>query len=317
MLDGLRSRPRYVAHLGCLEGCLAYLGAEITPAWLYGGTGHAFIANVAEGLCPSGPTAWNTEMLFSLAPNLGYTCWGLSVWRGAAGATFPTRQREAWDLVRAAIDRGTPCYGWQFEAPEHYVITGYDSVGYYYSGDARPPRGPLPWQRLGTWDVDLLEVYAVKQCAPASEAHAVRGALRMALRHAAGPAEWIYPQYRSGPAAFERWADELAAGRARYDGHAFNAQVWHECRTMAVAFLAEARDRLPRRMAAAIGNASAAYAASRDRLAELLAFHPPRAPGREDWVEPLLSPAGADLMRSCAVSERDGLAGLEEILSEL
>jgi hypothetical protein len=56
-LENCRWVPRWVAHLGAVKGCLNYLGIEMSDAWLYGGTGHAFVLNVHEGLCPSGPTA--------------------------------------------------------------------------------------------------------------------------------------------------------------------------------------------------------------------------------------------------------------------
>lgn len=40
--------PRWVSHMGCLKGCLDYLGIGISEAWLYGGTGHAFVINLHE-----------------------------------------------------------------------------------------------------------------------------------------------------------------------------------------------------------------------------------------------------------------------------
>ncbi len=47
-LENLRWNPRMVSHLGCIKGCLDYLGMDITDAWLFGGTGHAFIINICE-----------------------------------------------------------------------------------------------------------------------------------------------------------------------------------------------------------------------------------------------------------------------------
>ena len=49
-LEDLRWNPRYVTHLGCIKGCLNYLGIEVSDAWLYGGTGHAFVINIADKL---------------------------------------------------------------------------------------------------------------------------------------------------------------------------------------------------------------------------------------------------------------------------
>ncbi len=57
-LKSLRWKPRWVSHLGCIKGCLDFSGIDISDAWLFGATGHAFIINMHEVVCPSGPTAW-------------------------------------------------------------------------------------------------------------------------------------------------------------------------------------------------------------------------------------------------------------------
>ena len=47
-LEHLRWKPHWVTHLGCIKGCLNYLGIEVSDAWLYGGTGHAFVINICD-----------------------------------------------------------------------------------------------------------------------------------------------------------------------------------------------------------------------------------------------------------------------------
>ena len=69
-LKGLTGFPRWVSHLSCIRSGTDYLGLDLDWAWLYGCTGHAFILNVEQTACPSGPTAWNTEILFHAAPHL-------------------------------------------------------------------------------------------------------------------------------------------------------------------------------------------------------------------------------------------------------
>jgi hypothetical protein len=69
-LENCQWRLKWVAYLGCIKGCLEYLGIDISDAWLYSGTGHAFAINLHEEVCPSGPTAWKTVKLFELGANL-------------------------------------------------------------------------------------------------------------------------------------------------------------------------------------------------------------------------------------------------------
>ena len=47
-LENLRWKPRNVTHLGCIKGCLDYLGMDVSEPWLYGATGHAFIINICK-----------------------------------------------------------------------------------------------------------------------------------------------------------------------------------------------------------------------------------------------------------------------------
>jgi len=75
-LENLRWKPMWVSHLGCISGCLQYLNLDVSDAWLFGATGHAFVINIHEVVCPSGPTAWRTEMLFKLGSNIGYAIEG-------------------------------------------------------------------------------------------------------------------------------------------------------------------------------------------------------------------------------------------------
>lgn len=46
-LTNFRWKPSNVTHLGCLKGCLNYLDLDITDAWLFGASGHAFILNIS------------------------------------------------------------------------------------------------------------------------------------------------------------------------------------------------------------------------------------------------------------------------------
>ncbi len=47
-LENLRWRPRYTSHLGCIKGCLNYLNLDVSDAWLFGATGHAFVINICK-----------------------------------------------------------------------------------------------------------------------------------------------------------------------------------------------------------------------------------------------------------------------------
>lgn len=242
-IENLRWKCRWVSHLGCIKGCLEYLNLDVSDAWLFGATGHAFIINIHELVCPSGPTAWHTEMLFKLGNNIGYSIDG--VWGPKSDSDFAENQKRAWNAARHAINEGLPCYGWELDVPEYYVVYGYDDIGYYFSGPGCDSgKGPKSWKELGDTKIGWLEMYWIKPGEATDDTTTVKEAFAFALKHAQSPEKWIYPKYKAGLAGFENWINALENGKADGFGTAYNAAVWTECREMAVKFLKEAKERI-------------------------------------------------------------------------
>jgi hypothetical protein len=173
----------FVSHLGCIKGCLEFLGIDVSPAWLTGATGHAFVINVHETACPSGPTAWNTEMLFTLGKNIGYNAGGYFCLKSSEG--FEEFQEKCWQMAQKSIDEGTPCYGWELAIPEYYVVNGYDKSGYFFSGPGADEGCPeaKPWRELGDSAIGVLEMFAVTAGEAADDLVTVKEALSFALDH--------------------------------------------------------------------------------------------------------------------------------------
>ena len=315
-LEGLGIAKVDTAHMGCIKGCMDFMGVEEPAHWIYGATAHAFVLNIRETVCVSGPYAWDKQMIMDLGRNLGHIArWIVVPKRETSDDVFAQRQREVWDLVRESIDRGDPCYGYEvyLPIPDYYVIPGYDDVGYYYDGCVTG--GPTPWDKLGTHDVMVLEVCLLEPCEPSPPDQTVREALAMSLRFNRDPGGMVFPTYASGQEAYELWAGELESGRALWDHHSWNAFLWRDCRRMAVEFLREAKERLPGRCDAAFDEAIAHYADVRDRLDAVVALHPERE--NADWSTPLQSQEAADLVRRAGEAESRGMAALDAIVASL
>jgi len=148
MLDSLKARPRWVTHMGCIGGCLDYLGMKVTDGWLYGATGYAFALNIHKQLCPSAPYTWEGDDQVRLGRNVGYT---QETVLNKSKDDFAQKQRLAWDMVRKALDEGSPCLAYDLEFGEWYVVHGYDQSGHYYRAiPSLETDGPLAWDKLGT-----------------------------------------------------------------------------------------------------------------------------------------------------------------------
>jgi hypothetical protein len=316
-LENFKWDPSWISNLGCAKGCLDYLGVDITKSWLFGGTGYAFIINIGTDVCPSGPTAWNTSMLFELSKNLGYVVEGVFGHKHDKKNDFAQVQQRAWQLVRDAIDQGLPCYGWELAIPEFYVIYGYDDVGYYYAGPgADDGAGPKPWQELGNTDIGIVEVYRVKPGQASDDKTTVRQALAFALEHAQNPSKWIMPDYTAGLAGFDAWIDAVETGAPPMLGMSFNAEAWRECRALGVAFLEEAKGRLGDGMGTHFDEAIDRYKAVANYL-ETVTGQYPFSPSEDAIGVDDRSRAAVKALKKAREAEAAGLQALEEIVSVL
>ena len=241
-LEGLKGSPKWVTHLGCVKGCLDYLGINVSDAWLFGATGHAFVINVHDVVCPSGPTAWKTEMLCVLGRNVGYTVEGIFGHKSASD--FTEKQKNAREMVKKAVDAGYPCYGWELGIPEFYIVFGYDDKGYYYRDFDNSCKGPKPWNELRNSGIGVLEMYCLMRSEPADDLKVITEVLQFALEIPTSPPKWIFPKYKAGVAGFDNWIRALENGEADGFGNAYNAAVWNECRGFAVEFLKKAKQSL-------------------------------------------------------------------------
>lgn len=316
-LDGLRWESCWMTEVGCLKGCLAHLGVEITWPHLYGLTAYAFVINMHESACPSGPTAWRSaDLVAALLPNLGAQA------EFALGGThmgnLAEAQANAWEMARRHLDAGLPVYGWELGVPEFYVIHGYDHVGYYYNGPGcEDGAGPKPWQELGATEIGVVCVAGLKPCPRATTKAAVIDALDVALRFAEPDNPWRLEGYQTGPAAFDVWANALASGIANEFGHRYCAAVWAECRHNAVRFLTELAEGLEGEIGEAAQEALAAYRRVNVLLGTVTQEHIFLPPGQIAMDQTLQSAESASMLRQAGEAEAEGVRALRKLVAAL
>jgi hypothetical protein len=254
-------------------------------------------------------------MLFRLGRNIGYDIEGVVGFK--LEDNFAQKKQAAWETVKRAIDDGLPCYGWELEAPEYYVVNGYDGLGYYYSGPlCDSSTGPKPWQSLAETGIGLLEMYVVRPGKPADDATTVRQALEFALEHATSASKWTRPRYRTGLAGFDNWIGALEAGTVHSHGQAYNAVCWCECRGFAAQFLKEASGRLDGKVGALLDEAAARYGDVHARLQQVCELFP-FPPQGEEVRDEARCRAAAEHLRVAREAEEVGLEALARIVSVL
>lgn len=122
ILSNLKMYPFNTTLMGMLKGVADFFGMAITDAWLFGGSGHAFLINIYEQLCPSGPYVWNYETFFKLVRNLGISIEDLGYF---SAESKPDERGKVEQLLKGSIDAGIPC---SLLNMENQLISGYDDT---------------------------------------------------------------------------------------------------------------------------------------------------------------------------------------------
>jgi len=102
-----------------LKGVCDYFAFPISDAGVFGKSGHTFLINVQQQLCPSGPYCLDWKWFITQIRHLGISMQS----RGFFSAASSVAERHAVEAtLRAHLDRGLPC---SLLNMENQLITGY------------------------------------------------------------------------------------------------------------------------------------------------------------------------------------------------
>ena len=231
----LAQPPCDTSLLGVALGAMAHYGLDATPHESFALSGHAFVINIHEELCPSSPYCWNFRPALALLGNLGLRVEEIGMLAPAASSAAQRAELEA--AVRTALAEGAVC---SLLCLDHQLILAQDGDGFttaqpWGSGVASTPARLT----FGTWreyragpPVVFYKLTASGASRPA-EAAALQAALDFALDVWRRPAAHAEERYGMGDAAYANWLDAIDAGRADEHGNWWNAVVWGECRERA------------------------------------------------------------------------------------
>lgn len=242
-LEGLRQPANSTSLMGVLIGVLRYYRTGVSDAAAYGGSGHAFLINIHDQLCPSGPYVWKHDWFLPLVRNLGLEMTDL----GFYGPNPAEGEREAVEAaLRGALDAGRPC---ALANMENQLIRGYDHEKFLVARpwDCAPDITPETLT-FGTWaefgSECHVNFYAFEKRERAAEGALVRAALRAAVELFREPEKHSIEGYRHGAGAYDNWLAAVAEHGGSH-GNWWNATVWAECREMAGAWFEELAGTLP------------------------------------------------------------------------
>ena len=236
-IDNVAMKPFNTSLMGAIRGVADYFNISFSDAMLYGLSGHAFLINIHEVICPSGPYVWKKTGFMHLLENIGIKMVDLGFYSNKSSLEARTKVESS---IRKAIDAGMLCSMCNLD---NQIIFGYDEQGllalqpWENCTDGTPER-----LSFGDWKEFKGEIHvgfsSFNKVAPANLTTAILDSLDYALELNAKPSNFSMKAYGIGQEAYTIWIHAVEKYGSTH-GNWWNAIVWSECRSMAAKFFAE------------------------------------------------------------------------------
>ncbi|MFB0502913.1 MAG: hypothetical protein ACETWE_03690 [Candidatus Bathyarchaeia archaeon] len=242
MMPNLKMYPFNTTLMGVLKGVFDYFRIPVSDPWLFGGSGHAFLINVHEELCPSGPYVWNYKTFFELTRKLGVEMKDLGFFHPKSA---PDEIREIEEVLRRNIDEDVPC---SLLNLENQLISGYNDKQFIVQQPWAKVDFPPKTLTFETWE-ELgkefhISFFSFAQTEATDERTIIRDSLSYAVDLARNPARYRSEHYYIGLEAYDTWIKAVEAGHGPSHGNWWNGTVWWECREMASKYFSEIASKL-------------------------------------------------------------------------
>ena len=245
VLENLQQPPYNTSRMGVFAGAASYYDLDLSPEMLYGGSGHAFMMNIHDQLCPSSPYVFNPQPIRDLSANLGLVVEDLGFFH--LGLDMSERT-SIENTIRSLIDEGTPCGVMNMD---FQLIAGYDESGFILTqpwgpsnNDTTPGRLSFKsWQEFG--DGFHASFVALRKGDSRESRESVIASLKFATEIYEQPERYTERPYGMGENAFANWIHALQEGHGSNHGAWWNGVVWSECRQNAGGYLNEVASTWP------------------------------------------------------------------------
>jgi len=240
--------PAWLTWVGCTATCMNALGKNYDIVDVAGTTGYAFIMSVHKGLCPSGPTVFDWNLLLQGIVTLGFSpkvyMGGECYDKSSKTDRQETQAIELYKFVGNEITAGRPVVIWGTYVPEFGVATGVDDQKYHvksFRECLNQEQPPIPYDELaapGGFYGLAFPTESGFENNRFSDLLIITNAVRILKDEA------IHKFYGYGLNAYDTWMKLLEAGPDSPDwgeatgfGNAYNAQCWNEAKWCAAEFL--------------------------------------------------------------------------------
>lgn len=242
ILYNLLQAPYHSTLMGTIKGVADFYSLNLSPSMLYGLTGQAFMINIHDKLCPSGPYCYNLTVFIELLKNVGIEMKDCGFF---TKSSTPNEREHIERTIKDHLDSNNPC---ALLNMEYQLINGYDDTGLM---TAQPwstdfPPGHLTyrtWEEIGN-DIHM-NFFTFNSIKQKSINEMIKSALYSAIEINSSPNKYTTKPYSTGLEAYDVFIKAIEDGYGSGQGNRWNATVWGECRNMASAFFKELSEMYP------------------------------------------------------------------------
>ncbi|MGB9743007.1 MAG: hypothetical protein ACP5JB_07725 [candidate division WOR-3 bacterium] len=291
----------WLSYLGAVATLLRSRGVKCDLTAVAGLSGYAFIINIHPELLPTGPVAFDWEVLIEGTQALGLETELVAVERGPDD---PELFRELFLRVREEIDQDRCCIVWGAgDGPEFRLVCGYRNDAYVVLSPGgnrlvRYDRLMAVWRIAGIFFGEPVELD------PKNEE---RKAVLRAVKLLRGTAPCFDAEYHYGARAFRVWAESVTAGSADDYGFIYNLMCYYELQMFAAGFCVRLA-RQHRQAGVHLGKAGDFFKRSFKNLAQIETMAPNAASRQKNALRI------AELLNECAHLNEQAVEELERAL---
>lgn len=224
--------------MGVVKSVLKYYNYDYSDAMIFGNSGHAFLINIHNQLCPSGPYCWKYEGLYKLLDNLGIKMKDLGFF--CPESSSKNRSMIEHALIKM-ITNNIPC---SFVYLENQIIYGYNENQFLLGQPwcDKPELNPATltfesWKEFGN-DYHVT-FFTFEEKKPVDEFMMIISSIKYAIDLFENPQNYEFNKdYGIGLNAYDNW-DKAIKEYGNTHGNWWNSVVWGECRKMASIYFRE------------------------------------------------------------------------------
>ena len=228
--------PFSTSLMGVIRGVADYFDIDLSTPSLYGRTGHAFMLNIHETICPSGPYCWDVDTFITLLENCGIRM------KKHGFFSSESTMEERNNLEKAIIvefEKGNPC---SLLNMDHQLITGSDGSGFLCAQpwECKNSPGHLTFSDWDEWEDEIHACfYSFEKTELPEPLTAVQQSLRFIRDLNQNPANFAMKPYTCGITGYDAWQKAVRKGHGAEHGNWWNGTVWSECRKQGALYFGE------------------------------------------------------------------------------